>query len=70
MVCKPGPDIENMTNSKEKEPLINGGKNAISACNYYILWFMIVNYNYLMQSLKLKKKDWNWKKDSFCIKEL
>lgn len=29
VVCKPNPDIENVTYSEESKPLINGGKNAI-----------------------------------------
>lgn len=45
VVCKQGPDIEN---AEEITSLINGGKNAISACN---------NYNYLLQSHKTEKKD-------------
>lgn len=45
VVYKQGPNIEN---AEENMPLINGGKNAISACNIY---------NYLMQSHKTEKKD-------------
>lgn len=36
VVCKQGTDIENVTDSEENIPLINRGKNAFIACNYYI----------------------------------
>lgn len=48
IVCKQGPDIENMIDLGEKTSFnknpenemkdsSNGGKNAISTCNYYII---------------------------------
>lgn len=36
VVCKQGTDIENVTDSEENTQLIERGKNAILACNYYI----------------------------------
>lgn len=63
IVCTQCKDIERAIELEEKISLIenqeddsfNKGKTAISACNFYILWFLMVNYIYLVQPLKDEK---------------
>lgn len=48
LVCKLNFDIENVIDLEENKLFINRGKNVILVCNYYILWFVIMNLIYLM----------------------